>query len=334
VEINKTEIKKILIKVPSLGESIFSVFPFLIILSEEFPKAELNIIVEEGDHLAFSFLPFKTNVYIRPLKSKKLIETHRFVANLHEVFNIDIFFDLENSFNSAFIGYNFRSKIRVGFEMGWNKHLLTCKYQLPKTNDFERNSIFLLENFLEKSFADLKISHQVLEVQKNEKIEKLFQEPEQPKFILIMLDNFSNVTKDIDLWKKFFDSFEKQKFVIWSKDDEDIISELFAKIDLERNELFMHRGSFSKELNYILSKMMGIVVNNSWAEGLCSYYNLSYVHLVSKAHAQNNFHYFKSRPLRIVFENLEKANLVYLDEDKVFNSFNEVVDFLHFNFKI
>jgi ADP-heptose:LPS heptosyltransferase len=328
------EIKKILVKLPKLGDMIFLTFPFITILSEEFPKAEIQLIVEEGDMLALMFLPFKVKAIERPSDKKNLLETHQFVANTNEIFNVDLFFDLENTFNSAFIGFNFRAKERVGYDKGWNKHLLTKRYRQEFENNFERTSVRLLELYLNKSFNDFKIAHPIGEPQRNEKIDKLFNEPEPPKFILIMLDNFSSVTKDIELWKKFFDSFEKQKFIIWTLKDEDIISEIFAKIDLDKNELYMHRGTFPKELNYILKKVTGIVVNNTWAESLCGYYNCSFVTFSTSDKAAVTFSYFKFRPLRIFFKDNLPTHLEHIDEDRKFESMNEVADFIHFNFKL
>lgn len=327
-------INKILIKLPKLNDNSMAAFPILTILSEEFPKAELNAIIEEGDEFAFNFLPFKVRVFTRPSTKKNLIETHHFVANHNDIFNIDLFFDFENTFNSAFIGFNFRATVRVGFELGWNKHLLTHKFKRSFENDFERQSIFLLESYLGKNFSDVKISNPVGEGVVEEKIDQLFKEPEPPKFILIMLDNFSNVTKDIELWKSFFDSFEKQKFIIWTERDEDIISEIFAKIDLERNELYMHKGYTPAELNYIFRKVYGIITTSNFSEALCGFYNLSQVSFVSSSRPLLNYHYFRHRPLRIFFKENKPVCMVHRDEEKTFSEMNEVVDFLHFNFKL
>lgn len=328
------EIKKILVKLPKMAEDVFLTFPFITILSEEFPKSEINLLIEEGDMTAFLYLPFKVKVFERPKNKQNLIDTHQFIANLHDVFNIDLFIDLENTFNSAFIGFNVRSPIRIGFDMGWNKHLLTKKYKSEFENNFERRSIRLLENYLGKDFKDFKLSHPVGETQNNEKIDKLFNEPDPPKFILIMLDNFSSVTKDIELWKNFFDSFDKTKFIIWTLNDEDIISEIFAKIDLDKNELYMHRGTFPKELNYILRKVSGVISNNNWAESLCAYYNTSVVTFVSNERKLPQFLYFKFRPLRIYFKDNLPTKLLHADEERKFESINEVVDFIHLNFKL
>lgn len=328
------EIKKVLIKVPKLENEIFLTFPFITLISEEMPKAEIFVLVEEGDLLAFQFLPFKVKVFERPKEKKNLIETHHMVANLNEIFNIDLFFDLENTFNSAFIGFNFRAKERVGYDMGWNKHLLTKKYKSEFDNNFERRSVRLLEQFLGKEFKDFKLAHPIGETQVVSNVEPLFKDAEPPKYILIMLDNFSSVTREIDLWKSFFDSFENQKFIIWALENENVISDIFSKIDLGKNELFMHRGSMPKELNYLFKKMTGVITNNDWAESLCGYYNISFISFVTIERRLPEYSYFRFRPLRILFKDNIPQEILHVDEQRKFTDMNEVADFVHFNFKL
>ena len=103
-------INKILVKCPPMHTDAFSVFPFLMALGERFPKAEINLLCEENSSVAFNFLPYRVRCFERPKKKMSLIQTHHFCANLNDLFNIDLFFDLENSFNSSFMGFNLCSK--------------------------------------------------------------------------------------------------------------------------------------------------------------------------------------------------------------------------------
>jgi ADP-heptose:LPS heptosyltransferase len=330
----KKGVKKILVKFPKSLNDVISCFPFIVTMSEEFPKAEINIIVEENCSLAFSFLPFKVRVFERPKNKLSLIETHHYCANLHDIFNIDLFIDLEGTVNSAFMGYNFRATERVGYEVKWNRYLLTKRLPHQPQLSMERKAIKLLEFALDKNLSDVRISKNFESGQKIETIEKLFQEPVQPKFIMIMLDNFANVSKQIDLWKSFFDCFHDQKFVIWSMEDEGIISELFASIDLGHNNLFMQRGSSAKEMTYLFSKMKGTIVNNSWAEGLCNYFGIDFLAFYTQKENWNEYYYFRFRPQRILFTPDEPIRYYFLDEVREFTVMNQVVDQIHFNFKL
>lgn len=328
------EVRKILVKFPRALNDVISCFPFIITLSEEYPKAEINIIVEEGCAFALSFIPFKIKVFERPKTKLTLIETHHYCANLHDIFNIDLFVDLENSLNSAFMGFNFRAKERVGYEVRWNKYLLTKKFPDPPNLSIEKKSMKLLELYLGKNLSDVRISKTHELGQSVANIEKLFQEPEPPNFILVMLDNFPNVSKQIDMWKKFFDSFEKQKFVIWSMEDEGEISDIFASIDLGKNDLYMQRGSDSKEMIYVFSRIKGVIVNNIWAEGLCSYIGADVISFLSEKVDWPEYYYFRYRPQRVLFSPEGAITYYFLDEMRVWEEMNQVVDQIHLNFKL
>ncbi|MGZ3789813.1 MAG: glycosyltransferase family 9 protein [Bacteriovorax sp.] len=327
------DIKKILVKCPPALDDVFNTFPFLLSLSEEFPKAEINLICEEGTSTAFHFLPFKIRAFERPKEKVNLIQTHHFCANLNDVFNIDLFFDLENTFVSSFLGFNFRAKERVGYGVGWNKYFLTKNFAPDASVSSEKKYLRLLELYTEKKFQDLRISRVRTEGQQVEKIEQLFQEPEPPKFVLVMLDNFQNVTKQMDKWTKFFDSFENQKFIIWSFDDEDLISELFLKVDLGKNNLYMHRGKNIKEMIYLLGKVQGVVTNNIWSEGLCTYFGVNSVSfLINPPALLPSYQYFYFKPQRFFFDDSGAIKLSYQGEEREMQEMNQVVDQIHFQF--
>jgi ADP-heptose:LPS heptosyltransferase len=328
-------IKKILVKCPILPEEAYTTFPFLIALSEEFPKAEISLICEENCSFAYSFLPFKIFSYERPKEKLSLAKTHQFCVNLNDVFNIDLFFDLENTLNSSFMGFNFRAKERVGYVVGWNKYFLTKKFINPGNVSIEKKCMKLLELYTEKTFAEIKISRFRGEGHKVEKIEKLFEEPEPPSFILVMLDNFKNVSIQIRMWTRFFDSFQNQKFIIWAQTDEDLISELFRSIDLGENNLYMHKGSISKELVYLFNKVKGVVTNNVWSEGLCNYFGINAVTLLNN---QNNilpeYYYFKFKPQRFIIPEEGPIKFYHLEESRELNEMNQVVDHIYLSFKL
>lgn len=334
-ETQPVEIRKILVKCPPGNENAFSTFPFLVTLSEEFPKAEINLICEQNNSLAYHFLPFKMRCFERPKDKLSLFQTHHFCANLHDVFNIDLFFDLENSFNSAFMGFNFRSVERVGYESGLNKFFLTKNFPAPVSLPLEVSSLKLLELYLERNFQDVKIQKSKTEGLQVDQIEQLFKEPEPPKFIMVMLDNFQNVTKQIAMWTSFFDSFQDQKFIIWSLEDEDLVSELFASIDLGHNSLYMHKGSNSKEIIYLLNKVKGVVTNNVWSEGLCNFYGTNALSFFSDpVPVLPQYEYFRLKPQRFFFSAEGPIKYEYIREVKEMSEMNEVVDHIHFQFKL
>ncbi len=328
-------IKKVLVKCPPNFDDAFNTFPFLFALSEEFPKAEINLLCEQGSSNAFNFLPFKFRAFERPKERLSLVQTHKFCANLNDIFNIDLFFDLENTINSSFMGYNFRARERVGYGVGWNKYFLTKNFVAEPSLSIEKKCVKLLELYVGKSIENLKVSRVRTEGQQIEKIEKLFEEPVPPKFILIMLDNFQNVSKQIEIWKSFFDSFQNQKFIITSLQDEDLISELFAQVDLGHNNLYMHKGATTKEMVYLLNKVFGVVSNNIWAEGLCNYFGVNALtFFTEKKTSLPDYKYFFFKPQRCFFGEVGKIEFAHGQEQRDYQEMNQIVDHIHFYFKL
>lgn len=328
------EIRKILVKFPRTEIDVVNCLPFLVTLSEEFPKAEINVIVEEGCSLALNFMPFKLKIFERPKTKLSMVETHHFCANLDDIFNIDLFFDLEGTLNSAFMGFNFRSKERVGYEVKWNKYLLTKRFPDQPMMPIEKKSMKLLELYLNKNLSDVRIAKSKESGQQIDNIEQLFKEPEPPKFIMVMVDNFANVSRQIEIWKKFFDSFHGQRFVIWSKQDEGIISDLFASVDLGHNELFMQRGANTKELLYLFSKVKGVIVNDVWAEAICNYIGVDALSFYDKKEGWPSYDYFKYRPQRVLFNADRTIQYHVMDEVREMKEMNQMVDQIHLNFKL
>ncbi len=327
------EVNKVLIKIPKLNERVFEIFTMLHLLSEEYPKAEFNLLLEKGDELAFYFLPFKVNMYPMPKEKMSFLEAHRFVANLHEVFNIDLYFDLESNFISSFIGFNFRAKVRIGLDNGWNKNFLTKVLPNQKLS-IEQLSLKYLDTVTNKDFSEFRLSEEIVNPQTFEKVKKLFDEPVPPKFVLIMLSNFAAIEKEINYWKAFFDSCQNQKFIIWAKEDEEIISEIFAKIDLGNNELFMHRGALKKEMLFIFSKVVGVFTSDIWSLRLCEYFGLDSIYWNLNSTQYKKLNTFKNRSLEIKKREDETFELMDQKEEKLFHTINQVADQVYFQFKL
>jgi hypothetical protein len=86
----KLEIKKVLVKCPDGSDKAFSLFPFMEVLSEEFPGAEIFTISEESDSFAFNFLPFKVKAFERPRDKKNFLKTP--YSLISEIFSLRLRF--------------------------------------------------------------------------------------------------------------------------------------------------------------------------------------------------------------------------------------------------
>lgn len=326
-------IKKILIKLPKSESMVINAFPLLLQLGERYPKAEINLLLDYDQSWVLNFLPFKVLSYKMPKEKMNLLEIHQYCANFHDIFNIDLFFDFENTLQSSFLGFNFRARHRIGFQTGMNKYLYTKSFANVGNLNFTNKSLLLLENFLNTEIEPFKIAKEIKVYDERSSTDSnvipLFKTPEKKPFIMVMLDDFASVSTQIHHWKKFFDGFEKQRFVIWSAEDEDVISDLFLSIDLGHNELYMHKGKKIEELSYILSKMEAVVTNNLLCEGLCTYLNHDLFSFHFNGEAMNEYKFFEGKPIICEFLSEDKIILKNQDEDLVKTSMNEVVDYIH-----
>lgn len=115
--------KKILIKAPKTKEEILSSYLIVHHLYNDLPEVEISIIVDEQLEKYYHYIPFDIKTYTVNDLRMSLPAIHKFAYNLHDVFNIDYFFDLQESKESAFYGVAFRAKERYGFDEGFMRGL-------------------------------------------------------------------------------------------------------------------------------------------------------------------------------------------------------------------
>lgn len=323
-------LKKILIKLPIEFEP-FSLFAFFIDLSERFPKADIAVIGQKGQTWIYRFLPVRVEMFELPEGKMSLLEIHQYCVNNHNLFNIDLYLDLESSLNSSFLGFNFRSRKRYGFKTGMNKFFYHKTLE-NNGGDAEKKAYQLLELFVNEEVVNERLLYHYLKPIEESNVIPLFKKDTQIPFILILLKDFETVKNNINFWKEFFDSFEKQRFVIWSEEDENVISDLFLSIDLGKNELLMHKGKDVSEMQYIFKKAAGILATTPQMEGLCSYYCLDAVSLVFGEHEQFDYRRYESKPNIIIYHSEDEIEI--LQEENTLSEINELVDYLHRYFKL
>jgi len=119
-----------LIKGPLTDQEVVSSFPLIHLIKERNPDAKISIVLDEGQNNLYNFLSFKVDVFFLPESKANLIGVHHFAVNLLEVFNIDVFIDLENSLKSSFLGFSFKAKHKLGYKKGMNSIFLSHKLEI------------------------------------------------------------------------------------------------------------------------------------------------------------------------------------------------------------
>lgn len=222
---SEKEILHIVVKLPfDLQERILC-FPFLHLLNERYPDAELHLITPKKDIEVLNLLPFKAYYHeFDDGEITSVFDVHRFAVNA-KIYKADIFFSLTNSFADACLGKAFKAPIRVGFSDGWNTVVLNQKTPRPRGH-----------HFCEDTFALLK-THLGGELDKRMKIisrelPPVIEEWDTLPYIAVNLSPIHHAAIEED-WIKLICHFENQRFVFFASEDQEKVQLLWEPF-LER----------------------------------------------------------------------------------------------------
>ncbi len=123
---------KLLVRAPNwLGDAVMSL-GFLGKLAEEFPGAEIHLIVKDTLAGLFEHVPAVTRVHAFTKSAQGGFRGARaFGRKIGAHGPFDVFFCLPDSFSSAFMGVFTGSRRRVGFRGQWRSFLLTDACRKP-----------------------------------------------------------------------------------------------------------------------------------------------------------------------------------------------------------
>ncbi len=338
---------KFLIKAPAQPEKMMLTFPFLHLLDENYPGSEINIIIDEDALDVYDQLQFKVNVYRFPKGKLSLLGIHHFSYNLLDVFNIDKYFDFENTFKSSFMGFTFRCHERIGRKTGLNSIWLHKKIESPSKDLWDK---FYLE-YLEKNNLQIKIvgvkessnvktpivhslKEDVIVDEQNPEEKELEVYPEEEvSYILIITET----DQSWERWETFIDSFVSQKFIFFlysnlrqSKESE-IISKIISRQN-DDNDNNLYEVVVNKELKEMREKIIESVVVVSdifWAANLASYLNKESFALINHKRVYPFIEHFQNTPNIVKLDGNTPVRITTAEETKRVDDMSQVVDFLH-----
>jgi hypothetical protein len=311
---------KFLVKAPEKKDEMVLSFPFFIKLREEFPDHEINIITEEGSKEIYHYLNLDFKIFEIPKKEKNLLGIHRYAVNQSAIFNIDKFFDLENSLFSSFIGFSFRAKKRYGLPAKWSKYFINNPVISPEEASRDLFYLKLLDRYISKEITFSKFRD------KNE--QQNFLPEEFKSYILIYLDkeeNFENMAKLVT-------SFEKQQFVFYSHLPSFDIQEFHKKLPPSPFIHYLYDKTLSYCSQYFLNAK-GVISDALWF-GIFS----SYLKLPSFVFSSENLSIPQMPtfpfPAGLIIHKKENFILLNDKNEKSTNDVRDVVDALHLEFKL
>lgn len=282
--------------------------------------------------ILFNALPFKVSAHFISDKEWTFLGIHRFAYNLYEVFNVDLYIDLESTLKSAFLGLCFRSKIKVGFANGLNRLFLNYKF-----NEKERavNREFRYLNlvklyFIEKlnldysfdeqrafqGFTEDEIKKQELDLQENQQetnqqetnqqhedqsqedkqeIEELSKLKKQCDYQIVLVSIHNEKFKNF--WQNFYDSFLGVHFVTTVE-----ILDLQKSQKLEETLILAGSGVVNIKSNFKEKPNLALIVDNVVQDSALNSCDLKQSkdfgkNLISIIHKNDIYAYFKHKKI-------------------------------------
>ncbi len=260
----ESDTKVIAIKLPFDLQDRILTFPFLHAISEYFPKADLHFITPKKDVEVLNLLPFRAYYHLFDEDEiKTILDVHPFTANAN-IYNVDLFVSLTNSFVDACLGLGLRAKKRVGFSDNWKTLVLTDKIPRPVGHH-------VVEDYL--TLFNEKIGHEPdKKIRVTSRNLSRIIEGDLP-YIAINLSPLRDTNIE-DEWIDLIDHFEGQKIVLFASDDQIKMQMLIPRF-IERLPAknlyvnFSYRDSI--ELGRMLAFSKGLITFSGAAGALAAY---------------------------------------------------------------
>lgn len=259
---------KIIVRAPNwLGDIIMS-FPFLHALNEEFPNSDITVIIKQEYLALLYFLPFKVKAI--PFSKEDhpgLVGIYKFAWNQPSLRHADLYFSLPPSFSSAFMGWCFSAKAKVGFRGEHRNIFLNYKSERPAHLHRSKEYLYLLSLFTGKDYSNYKkiISRD---------IDPFFKEWEKNRYLVINPNSEASSRRlPVNMWIELLNLFEKRRFVIiGTEKDQERIDEILAGVSKEKNLYINLAGKTNiLELARVLAYAQGVITNDSGPAHLASY---------------------------------------------------------------
>ncbi len=212
--------KTIVIKLPfDLEERILS-FPFLHAIRNKYPEADIHFITPKFNIEVLNLLPFKAFYHeFDEDEFKTVFDVHRFCVN-SKIYQVDLFFNLTNSFSDASFGLALKAPQRVGFSDGWKTTVLNQKTPRPRGHH-------VCEEFL--SLYKVHTGEEADPRQKvmSREIEPHYEDWSSAPYIVIDLAPLRNAMI-ADEWIEFFSMIQNQKIILIASQDQEKIQSMMS----------------------------------------------------------------------------------------------------------
>lgn len=255
--------KKILVKLPFKLEELASAWPFFELLCEQAKEDQIQVIY--GEHLApWHEWPIQgLESFKLPEKDRSLLGVHKFSVRENDIFNIDIYIDLEGSLVSAYMGYCFKAKQRFGVHSNpWAKIFYHHRVLATQGKSLDERYVLILEKVLEQKFSDFKLNPSPA---KTPEFENLFKNLDPRGCTLVILNQLNEET--IDFWGQFFNGFHEQKFIVVGLEQSFALRDLHQELG-PHNEYYYELSFDFLRIRALVDLCSGVICDEVWLASL------------------------------------------------------------------
>jgi hypothetical protein len=258
------KIEKIAIHLPHLLERRVLSFPFIHLIRESYPKAEIHLLCERHGLDILPSIPFEAFYHeYESADFRSIFHIHRLVKSW-PIVEFDKFYSLESGFKSAFLGFILRAKTRIGFVAPW------VKWFYLKT--IESN---LKDHWSDETFKFYEEATQLKVPAKFQVNGKRYTPYYQhlDRYIVIDVYPFSPGQLD-EFWIPFIEMSENRTFVFFSSEEIEkgslLIEQLIPRLSL-KNKYYHFINSQKFELMQMLTHSQGLIAREGYVTLLHCY---------------------------------------------------------------
>lgn len=296
---------KFLVYLPKQFSLVLSSLPFLDHIQDEFGDAEINILVHESSLEFFLLQKFNFNSFSycdQDIASPMSI--HKFSANLHDVFNVDVFFSLDTTFAGSFFGFCFQAKERIGFKSKMVDLFSTKKIEVAPELDLANQRLSLLKAYTGKEYAYDKFI--------TRDISSLFEE--DLNYVVVYLENIDSVKTKLT---ELLGLFENLHFLfLYKEDHKENFLELLELVEQKGTGDLLHLDMPLVDKMKLLAHSRGILTDNSDLAVLASFLGSGVVCLSSPENK------IQGLPNKVLPEWVSPENSV----DIIFDKLHEIIN--------
>lgn len=256
----------IAVKLPFDLQARLLAFPFLHVLQERYPEAELHFITPKVDIEVLNLLPFKAYYYeFDDGEIQTVFDVHRFAVN-SKIPNVDLFISLTNSFPDACLGMAFKAKQRLGFSDNWKTLVLNQKIARPHNHHITEDYFSLW-----KTHLGGEIDTRIKVISRD--LTTVIQDWDKLPYIAVNLSPIKSAQIEPH-WIDLISHFENQRFVFFASEEQDKIQILMENFLAKLPKKNLYESFMMKdwiERAKMLAFARGVVTFNGPAATVSAY---------------------------------------------------------------